>query len=378
MNLRVKRTKTKYLVDFVEQKTKEMLSNLTGKYLVDFVEQKSKEMLTNLTGRSHKSIPFNRLDNYNLKWEGWPDGIPFTSFADKNQHDLTILKTALTDGTLKLVKLKTEYSADPPTLELFTLLKNAGMKSSQFEINAKLKLTNVPGDGNCGYWAIKNQLDGENISEIREKALKELELNRTSYEKSFGGENFENVKERIVWTESGSVPQEKWMSSDVLEVLANAYKRPVIVMSTERQEHHLPYLVPIDKWNPVPILLYHQGFHYNVAERKEGAIINIPGPRTSLLYNKKKNRRNPSRIDPALLCEYFNKSPFYNYTSMTVCSPEEEDESCDIICCGDSDEEMESDNSRAQDEAKIQFGKKTYAVTEPSPKRSRIGDHHVR
>jgi hypothetical protein len=81
-------------------------------------------------------------------------------------------------------------------LQVYSSLKNADMKSSQFEINAKLKLTNVPGDGNCGYWAIENHLDGESLSDIREKALKELELNRTSFEKSFGGENFQDGFEK--------------------------------------------------------------------------------------------------------------------------------------------------------------------------------------
>ncbi|CAG8732243.1 28528_t:CDS:2 [Dentiscutata erythropus] len=135
------------------------------------------------------------------------------------------------------------------------------------------KVTNVNGDGNCGYRALAVCLGrNENEwSEVRKELRKELIEREQFYRALFLANNdYEIILKEISWID-GPCTFEHWMRMpQVGDVITNAYQRPLYFFSLQISLTFLPHHHPLNRNKALAIAIVNNN-HYVAITLKPGA-----------------------------------------------------------------------------------------------------------
>ena len=155
---------------------------------------------------------------------------------------------------------------------------------------------------------------------MRQSLLYEMTKFQSFYMKIMK-DDYSNVLDRLDFIGNGIAPPEKWMESYWhLNVAFNCYQRPILCMSENQVEHHLPARIPVQDWKSEPIfILYQTGRSHFQAARIKSFIdgdsqLLLPPP--EIHYLKGKNM-----LEPDDLVNYFNNSPVYSQVKMVLYPP---------------------------------------------------------
>ncbi|KNF03936.1 hypothetical protein PSTG_03022 [Puccinia striiformis f. sp. tritici PST-78] len=129
-------------------------------------------------------------------------------------------------------------------------------------------ITNVSGDGNCGFRAAAVSMGHpeDDWAQIRSDMKDEMEANpfysNEKYLDNVWGKNKQDLKDSLGYAEEGQAPKKYWMTFPAHgHLLADTYQRPVVLFS-EHSAVFLPLSHPPTSLSPICMLLISEIPHF--------------------------------------------------------------------------------------------------------------------